>query len=183
MSEQSESALDLSADYFSLFSIRSAFDVDQEQLKTTYLQLQQDNHPDRYANASETEQGEAVRRTAYLNQAYETLKSPLKRAIYMLEQECVSFDADSQTHTDVSFLMAQLELRERLEGADSTDDPFAELDKLMSQAEKDYAVYQKEFVARYAHKDWDSAIETVHKMMFASKLLEEIRRKEERLED
>ena len=181
MSETSQPLFDLGTDYFSLFSIPDTYNVDLPALKAEYLNLQQLCHPDRYANASETEQRQAVQRTAYINQAYEALKSPLKRAIYMLERRDQAFDPDSQIHADTDFLMSQLELREQLETSMNADDPFAELDGLMSRAEQDYSNYQSEFVNCYADSDWDAAIICIHKMMFASKLVDEIRLKEEHL--
>jgi molecular chaperone HscB len=183
MSDVQDHPFDLSTDYFSLYSFPRAFELDHKSLKARYLELQQQHHPDRYANDSESEQRKAVQRTAHLNHAYQSLKSPLKRAIYMLELAGVSFDADSKTHTDVNFLMAQLELREKLEALGNAEDPFADLEALESQAQQEYADYQAEFVVHYDSKDWNSAIESIHKLMFASKLLEEIRSKEEVLED
>lgn len=183
MSDASDQPFDLSTDYFSLYSLPRDFEVNLKELKSRYLDLQQQYHPDRFASASESEQRQAVQRTAYLNQAYETLKSPLKRAIYLLELAGLSFDADSQTHTDVNFLMAQLELREKLEALSESEDPFADLDQLESQAQSEYREYQQEFVGNYAREDWGSATESIHKLMFASKLLEEIQLKEEILEN
>ncbi|WP_435338056.1 hypothetical protein, partial [Acinetobacter sp. LH3_13] len=39
-------------------------------------------HPDRFADASEREQRLALEQSASLNEAYQTLKSPTKRARY-----------------------------------------------------------------------------------------------------
>lgn len=178
----SETSFDVGQDYFSLFQIPDDFWVDAKRLQSQYLLLQQSNHPDNFAGASEYEHGQAVQKTAYLNQGYDTLKSPLKRAVYMLERRGLKFEADSQTHTDVAFLTEQLELRESLEGVDSSADPFSELDALMATAEQSYLNFQKEFVDAYAEQNWEKSIQSVHKLMFGSKFLDEIRLKEEILE-
>ena len=179
----SETSFEVGQDYFSLFQIADDFWIDTKQLKTQYLALQQSHHPDNYAGASDADQREAVQKTAYLNQGHDTLTSPLKRAIYMLERRGVSFEADSQTHTDIAFLTEQLELREKLEQLDSSADPFAELDLLNVEAEESYKRFQQEFVDAYQEESWEKAIQTIHKLMFGSKFLEEIRLKEEILED
>ena len=183
MSDTASLTFDVSTDYFSLFSLSDTFDVDLSALKAKYLELQQQCHPDRYASASEVEQRKAVQLTAYLNQAYDALRSPLKRAIYMLERRGQPFDAESQINADTEFLLSQLELREQLETSAEADDSFAKLDQLMAQAEQDYSAYQKEFVGFYNQEDWSGAALCIHKLMFASKLIAEIRLKEELLED
>jgi len=182
MSDTAQPAFDFGTNYFSLFSLSDAFEVDLSALKSEYLKLQQKCHPDKYASRPEAEQHQAVKLTAYLNQAYDALKSPLKRAIYMLELRQVDFDLDSQIQTDTEFLMSQLVLREQLEAAAGANDPFAELDQLLLQANQDYTTHQNEFVGFYASEDWDGAIKSIHKMMFASKLIVEVRLKEEHLE-
>ena len=182
MSDAAQPAFEFGTNYFSLFSLPDVFEVDLSALKSEYLKLQQQCHPDKYVSKPEAEQHQAVKLAAYLNQAYDALKSPLKRAIYMLELRQVEFDLDSQIQADTDFLMSQLVLREQLEAAHEANDPFAELDQLLSQAERDYKAYQNEFVGVYANEDWDAAIKSIHKMMFASKLIAEIRLKEEHLE-
>lgn len=182
MSEGDRSVFDLNTNYFSLFSLLPDFKINLSELKESYLSLQQECHPDRYANGSEADQRQAVQQTAFLNQAYQTLNSPLRRAIYLLELQAVDFNPDSQTHTDTVFLMSQLELREQLEAVEEAADPFVELEQLLAKAEDEYLVYQDEFVRNYDAHHWNGAIEGIHKMMFASKFLEEIRLKEEVLD-
>lgn len=182
MSEHSMPDFEPGTEYFSIFSLSQDYDLDLRALKASYLQLQQAVHPDRFANDGESEQRHAVQQSAYLNQAYEALKSPLKRAIYMLECKGVEFNADSQTNSDTEFLFSQLQLRERLDQVGRTEDPYAELEDLEVVAKQDYANYQQEFKSQYLASDWSSAATSIHKMMFASKLLDEIRLKEELLD-
>ena len=79
------------------------------ELNRRYLLLQQEFHPDGYAKKSDAEQRLAVQMAALINQAFETLKSPLHRAQYLLERTGISADEQSKTTSDGAFLMQQIE--------------------------------------------------------------------------
>ena len=70
--------------YFQLFDIEVSFDVDLNHLSQTYQTLQKTVHPDRFAHASSQDQLLAVQKSAEINDAYQTLKQPLKRAEHIL---------------------------------------------------------------------------------------------------
>ncbi len=70
--------------YFALFGIEESFDVDTAKLSEIYQTLQKKVHPDKFAHASSQEQLLAVQKSAQINDAYQTLKQPLKRAEYLL---------------------------------------------------------------------------------------------------
>ena len=118
---------------------------------------------------------------SYLNQAYETLKSPLKRAIYLLQTAGQDFDPDTQIHNDPVFLMEQMELREELSAVSDADDAFDTLECLRDKASTSYKQYQESFADLYAEENWPAASTEINKMMFATKMLQEISEKEETL--
>jgi len=64
--------LKLSSDFFEIFAIPVAWQVDSSQLQSKYLKLQQEFHPDRYASHSESEKRLAVQTASLINQAYDT---------------------------------------------------------------------------------------------------------------
>ena len=103
-----------SKNFFEIFSLAVAWEVDFEQLDIKFRALQKALHPDRYANKNDFEKRLAVQTAATINQAYETIKNPLLRAKYLLELE--DLDASQETHTtsDGQFLMDQVLLRESL---------------------------------------------------------------------
>lgn len=70
--------------HFELFGLVEGFELDTRQLADTYRQLQTQFHPDRFATAPEREQLAAVQRAAQINDAFTTLKAPLRRAEYLL---------------------------------------------------------------------------------------------------
>ena len=173
----------LTSDFFEIFAIPVAWQVDSSQLQSRYLKLQQEFHPDRFASHSDTEKRLAVQTASLINQAYDTLKSPLKRAQYLLELNKIDASQDSHITSDGVFLMEQIELREALSDVPDSADPFAALDNLRSGVENSYAEQQSQFQAQYQESDFDHAFNTVAKMQFSAKLLDEIEQLEAELED
>jgi molecular chaperone HscB len=175
--------LKLSSNFFEIFAIPVAWQVDRAQLHSRYRQLQQEFHPDRYASGSETEKRLAVQTASLINQAYETLKSPLKRAQYLLEQQAIDASQESHITSDTSFLMTQIELREALAEAPSSAHPLAALEDLRAGVANSYLEQQAEFAGHYESDNFDHALNSLAKMQFSSKLLDEIEQLESELED
>ncbi|MDG0968639.1 MAG: Fe-S protein assembly co-chaperone HscB [Porticoccaceae bacterium] len=175
--------MNTSNDCFEIFSIPIAWDVDIEGLQVRYRALQKEFHPDRYADKSDAQKRLAVQTAAIINQAFGTLKSPLLRAQYLLERSGVSADQESYITTDSGFLMQQIELREALAGVTSADKPWAALERLRSTVETTYENLQSEFQQFYSAEKFDSAFNTVAKMQFFNKLLQEVEQLEYELED
>lgn len=101
--------------YFSLFGLPRDFQLTLPSLEKRYHRLQQQVHPDRFIQTTAAEQLAAVQQSAMINDAYHTLKSPLKRALYLFEQRGGNLDADSRTVNDQEFLLLQMSLRQQLE--------------------------------------------------------------------
>ena len=72
-------------------------------------------HPDRFAQAGDAERRASMQMTTRVNEAYRTLKSPVRRAQYLLELNGVDVGFETNTAMPREFLMEQMELRERLE--------------------------------------------------------------------
>ena len=171
------------SNFFEIFSLTAGWQVDIGLLDSRYRQLQREFHPDRFAASGEVEKRLAVQTTSLINQAYETLKSPLKRAQYLLELEGINADQESHITSDASFLMQQIELRESLEEAEQGADPLAALESMHDDVDSQYRQLQNSFEEQYHSTDYNMALDTVAKMQFFSKLLIEIEQREEELED
>ena len=76
----------LPAEYFRFFDLPDALNIDLADLEKRYYALSRKWHPDRYARKSEAERSEAEQNTALLNDAYRTLKDPVRRAEYVLSE-------------------------------------------------------------------------------------------------
>jgi molecular chaperone HscB len=74
-------------DFFQVFSLQRAFQIDLEALEREFHRLSRKLHPDRFARATELEREWSLADTALLNDAYRTLKDPLHRTEYLLKLE------------------------------------------------------------------------------------------------
>ena len=175
--------MDFSSNFFDIFSIPVAWDIDINGLGIRYRALQQEFHPDRYATKTDAEQRLAVQSASLINQAFDTLKSPLKRAQYLLELNSVDVNQEGHITTDSGFLMQQIELREALSGVSTKQDPWVELERLKEEIEKTYRQLQSEFQHFFTIDALNLAFNTVAKMQFFAKLLTEIEHLEDELDD
>jgi molecular chaperone HscB len=76
----------LPAEYFRFFDLPDHLNIDLADLEKRYYALSRQWHPDRFARKSEAERNEAEQNGALLNDAYRTLKDPIRRAEYVLSQ-------------------------------------------------------------------------------------------------
>lgn len=166
-------------DPFKLFDLPLDFDVDDAALQQRYRDLQREYHPDRFAAEPADVQRKAVQTAADINTAFVTLRDPVQRARAMLLLAGRQLPNESATVSDTDFLMAQMELREQLEEAED----FSTLADLRDEAEDWLQNLCREFVIDYRESDWVEATDTVRKMQFMTRLLEEVADAEARLED
>lgn len=177
---------DFSKNYFDLFGLPVTYRVDMAAVSERYRELQKLVHPDRYANAPEQEQRLALQRATLVNEAFDTLRDPLKRAIYLLQLNGVDTNAETATTRDGAFLMQQMELREALAEVRGQPDPLAALDRVMAQV----GGLLKEQIAQLAvqfeaatPEQLESARESVARMQFLSKLHSEAEALEAELDE
>ena len=74
-------------DYFSVFGLEHRLNLDLAAMEQEFHRLSRSLHPDRFARASENEKEWSLADTALLNDAYRTLKDPLRRTEYLLKRE------------------------------------------------------------------------------------------------
>lgn len=106
--------------YFELFSLEADFDIDLGGVEVAYQTKIAQHHPDKFVTKSEKEQSLALQNTSLINTAFDTLKSPLLRATYLLELQGINAFDEKNTQMDMDFLMSQIELRESLEAIEKT---------------------------------------------------------------
>lgn len=111
--------------YFELFSLSPDFAIDLSALEQTYQTQIAQYHPDKFATHGDKEKTIAVQNTSLINSAFDTLKSPLNRATYLLELQGINAFDEKDTQMDVGFLMSQIELRESLEAIKAEKDEIA----------------------------------------------------------
>jgi molecular chaperone HscB len=182
MQQQQVGSMDFAGkNYYDIFSQPSGFEIDIDALTREYRRLQTAWHPDRFINGSDRERVVALQATSMLNEAYETLRSPVRRAGYLLGLKYANSAAES-THKDMDFLLRQLQWRESLEDI-SDRQSIDELDRLKAEVETEYTEAMKAFTHFLANDDLTAARMQHEKMQFLFKLLSEISSVEESLLD
>jgi molecular chaperone HscB len=68
-----------------VFSLEPRLNLDLAALETEFHRLSRKLHPDRFARATESEKEWSLADTALLNDAYRTLRDPLRRTQYLLK--------------------------------------------------------------------------------------------------
>lgn len=178
-----DDGIDLHANYFELFARPVSYPVERSAIQPRYLELQRLVHPDRFAAHGEQGQRLAMQYATFVNEAFETLCSPLKSAEYLLELGGHPLDAERNTVMDTAFLMEQLSLREELSEVLNSTDPESAIEELRERAEALMTSLQTEFLDYWQAQSFVQAQECVRKMYFAEKLLAEVEQLEEAIFD
>ena len=121
--------------YFELFALNHAEQPNIHRLNTILFELQNKLHPDRFVTHDKSVQERAIAHSEIINEAYQTLKNPLKRLNYMLQLAGVEFESIG---TDVSskYALEAFELQERaaeLNDAAERDEFIVELESKQKQ--------------------------------------------------
>ena len=151
-------------------------------LEQEYKKLQEKFHPDRVVDADDRSRLQALQQSSMVNDAYEILKTPLKRAAYLLKLNNVDAEEHNQRHLNEEFLLQQIELREALENLIANED-VDELGVLKNSVIKTNSQTQNLFELHFNNGELANAKAVYNKLQFLFKLLEEIDKAEERLLD
>jgi molecular chaperone HscB len=161
----------LTSNFFELFGLAPAFALDVARLEAAYRDIQSKVHPDRFARAGDAERRASMQMTTQVNEAYRTLKSPVKRAQYLLALKGVDVAFETDTAMPKDFLMQQMELREQLEEAKSA----AALDSIKKSLADEKGEIEKQIGEQLdAKEDVTAARALVRKLMFFDRLAEEV---------
>jgi molecular chaperone HscB len=87
-------------DYFTFFGLPRKLNLDVVLLEKEFYQLSRKLHPDLYSGADQREQLWSLEQSSQLNDAYRTLKDPIKRTEYVLRLEGVELEEQSKSATE-----------------------------------------------------------------------------------
>lgn len=111
--------IDMQQNYFELFQLPVSFDVDTDDLASRHHAIIARVHPDQFANKSAMEQRVALQWATFANEAFDTLKSPIARAQYLLKLNAPELAVEgARVNLPHEFLMQQMQWREALEEGD-----------------------------------------------------------------
>ncbi|WP_347453990.1 Fe-S protein assembly co-chaperone HscB [Acinetobacter thermotolerans] len=159
--------------HFELFNLPVSLDIDTAALKSEFLKLQQQYHPDK---AEDKDQ--ALIKSSEINQAFKVLSSVDSRAAYLLSLKKQDYHLD-QSISDFEFLQDALEIREQLDEARSAED----LSSLKVEVQQWIDGLVREFKIDYDDEDWGEARDTVRKLRFFVKVMADIDKAEDRFLD
>lgn len=161
------------ADHFTRLGLPRAFDVDLQALDRAYFARQRALHPDRMARHSARERAIAESQSVSLNDAYETLRDPMRRAGYMLAAAGRPVAGDGATIDDHALLSETMEAREALMEA-ATE---VEVAALAARAAADRAACLADVAGAFAAGDLDAARRHATRLRYLVKLVEEAHRR------
>lgn len=159
--------------HFELFQLQQRFAIDMSALNAAYHEVQNRVHPDKFAHATNAEKRVAMQWATRANEAFQTLKHPLKRATYLCELNGVDLQTESNTAMPREFLMQQMEWREALDDAKAGKDIDA-LEKLDAELKAARKAEVAQIGDLLDAADFTQAAQGVRQLMFLEKFGEEI---------
>ena len=163
--------ISLTDDDFALLGLPRRFQIDLKTLDDRRKDLQRQTHPDRFAAQGAAAQRVAMQWSVRVNEAYQRLRDPIRRAAYLCELAGVSIDAERNTAMPPEFLMQQMQWREDLDDAQTPDQIEALLDAVSAA--------QRQSVAQLAvllddQYDPQAASHVVRTLMFIQRFADDI---------
>jgi molecular chaperone HscB len=164
-------AMNLNDTDFQLFDVPATFAQDRARLDARWKELQREAHPDRFAAQGAAAQRVAMQWSVRINEAYQRLKDPIKRASYLCTLNGSPIDAENNTAMPADFLMQQMEWREELDevqdeaGADKLRDE-VDASRVRALSSLDWLIDEK--------ADYPGAARQVRALMFIERFAEDI---------
>ncbi len=159
---------------FELFAVPATFAQDRAALDARWKELQREAHPDRFAAQGAAAQRVAMQWSVRINEAYQRLKNPIRRASYLCELNGAPIEAENNTAMPGDFLVQQMEWREALDEVRSEGD----LDALRDEVEAGRARALSSLDWLIDEKgDYPGAARQVRALMFIERFAEDIESK------
>ncbi|HYW55940.1 MAG TPA: Fe-S protein assembly co-chaperone HscB [Polaromonas sp.] len=163
--------MNLQSNDFELFDVPVRFAQDRSTLDARWKELQREAHPDNFAAQGAPEQRLAMQWSVRINEAYQRLKDPLKRAVYLCELHGAPIQAESNTAMPPEFLIQQMQWREALEDAEAIES----LEEIASQA----LISRRETLSKIEQmidglQDYAAASQQVRSLMFVERFGSEV---------
>ena len=170
--------MNLQSDDFELFGLARRFAQERSAIDARWKELQREAHPDKFAAQGAAAQPVAMQWSVRINEAYQRLKDPLKRAAYLCELHGAPIRAEDNTAMPAAFLMQQMQWREALDEATGA----AELDALEdeTQAARGAALARCGQLID-VRQDYAGAAREVRSLMFIARFARDIDLRREQL--
>ena len=170
--------MNLQSDDFELFGLARQFAQDRSAIDARWKELQREAHPDKFAAHGGAAQRVAMQWSVRINEAYQRLKDPMRRAAYLCELHGAPLRAEDNTAMPALFLMQQMEWREALEEA-GTEQELDALDDAVAQARRAALAECEALIDQ--QRDYAGAAQRVRALMFIARFADDIERRREQL--
>ncbi len=161
-------------DDFALFGVPRRFAQDRQALDDRWRALQAQVHPDRFVLQGTAALNAALQSSVQVNKAYQRLKNPLQRAVYLCDLYGAAVDAENNTAMPAAFLMQQMQWREALEDAQAVADVQDLADEV---AAYNRAGFSQLAAALDIEHDFPAAAQQVRALMFAERFATDVDRR------
>lgn len=145
------------SDPFKLLGIEMKFDLNPQEIEKLYFEAQRKTHPDR---VPESEKVKAQKLSVEVNQAYLTLKDPLKRA-----EALIKVEGYTPFHEDIHFLPMVMEWNLRLEKKEDLRDELTQV----------YNNLMSDLTQAFEDADYEKARQLIFRLTYVQKILKEAR--------
>ena len=153
------------ADYFTLLELPQKLQIDAAELEKKFHALNWKLHPDNFTNATERERALSVEQSSKINDAYRTLRDPVRRVEYLLQRAGVRKEGTTKQQAPPELLEEVFELNEMLDELRETRSSKsaetlalkAKLEAAEHQFERKLEEVDAELFAQFAQ--WDAAVE------------------------
>ena len=161
----------LDDDDFTLLGLPPRFAQDRAVIDTRWRELQAQVHPDRFAAEGAAAQRIAMQWAVRVNEAYQRMKDPLKRAAYLCERNGAAINAENNTAMPPGFLVQQMEWREALDEAALLPDVEALADAVVKHRDKALEQLQTTLDEK---RDFAAAAQEVRALMFVERFADDV---------
>ncbi len=148
--------------FFDLFSLPTDFSIDLDTLEKKYFEFQKKFHPDKYGDKS-GDKSDEIEQSIAINEAYEVLSNPLKRAAHILRLNGLDVENDVVApKVDQATLLEVFEMRES--GDLSAKDLLQKIKSLL-----------EEFSQNLENKNFASAAQILIRAKYFEKTLQDLK--------
>ena len=166
-------------DYFRALELERRMRLGRDELDRAFRVASKKVHPDRFPRTEPKQRKLALAHTELVNEAYQTLKDPQRRAEYLLELEGLEVASEVERTEDPAFLLALLEKQEAVQMA--AEDAELQIIKAETKARSDALFASLEGYFEEGEGEQQQARKALIELRYLRRMLEQISAKEEEL--
>jgi molecular chaperone HscB len=167
---------DPDVDFFTVFGLPPTFEIDRDRVEQVYFGLAQAVHPDRFVGAAAGVRRLAMERSTTVNEAYRTLRDPVRRAEYLVRLGGIDLDSSDPTTgapaMDQTFLIEMIERREAV--AEARANGAAALDAYRDEVEDEIDDVMDDVEASLRRGDVAAAARALVVRRYLQRLVDEL---------